>query len=687
MFTRKKQTPYDFPDDEAVFKANAEADRNILAQRIPEEYLLDPRNAEPKLDHLRAVLMEQSEKNKKENMERFSSSPSRLNKSFDALGDRSADDEEDTADSTITDILDAAEKDVNEHLARMKAVLLKDPTLLDTYSRHTDILLQEQAKKLDSMQQKREELQSKSMDILKSLSQNIYAGGDSELTESDVQQARLDSWEKALEWYIYCPPDYKNNDSSVSTILSERSILSKSIGGSGSSNNKPSLNLHQLLQHLSITCITEDDETNIAALEKANQMCEAHLATAQSLISDASENTGVNYEAYTIQLMAHSLAAQGMLKRSEQIHSQYLLHGREALKIGSSLEMAEAKRRQSDNATMLLQRWWMMENLAEQEDRSGEEIRVNEEVRGIIPSSSCRMDPLFTRPEYSLEAAKALKSMRMVVRCRSTSNRSNIASDIGGNLDPQASRRFELTDNLIQRTSTSLEQRLLNSFSEIYSNGGTYDFTSLKAAIRPGRLDWLSLREVAEALMNFDSGRSLHKKYLELVINTRFPEFFAENGIFTPPPKNFEEKDDVDVDTMRSKLSNLFHRVCEVLSEEFKLIAHVFSPTLPLHLQEGSSSESRKSVNSSSFSETYPLQVARSLLQRIISDRHDGMQAKINELMESIDQEGDSVSGAKKLDMFVLIHEKAAVLFSRLKDGAQKMWGASAPLYGETKER
>ena len=671
MYSTKKPNISDFPDDEGILKAASEENRaSAFTQGIPEEYLYDPLNAEPKLDNLRSVLLNQSEGDDDELISTGSDDFESLDISTESYGGKK--------DNVITDILNAAERDVNVHLSRIKAVLSQDPSLLETYSRESDGLLQERVMNLEKMQQKRDELQSKSMEILKSLSQNIDVGGESGLTQSDVQQARLTAWEKALEWYIYCPPDNNTLDSMGSNDpAAEKSKKS-------ASSNKPSLTLHQLLQHLSLTCITEDDQTLTAALEKASQMCTAHLESASSLLSDASENTGINYEAYAIHLMAHSLAAQGTLKRSEKIQNQYLLHGREALKIGSALEMAEARRRQSDNASMLIRRWWMMENLAEQEELSNQPINVNEEVRGTISSSSCQMDPLFTRPENSIEAARVLKNLRMVVRCRSTSNTSNIGNDVGGAVDPHASRRFDLTDRLIQRTSASLEQRLLNTFSKIYSEGGIYDFTSIKAARRPGRLDWAMLREVAEALMNFDSGRSLHKKYVELVVSIKFPELFNDNSIFSPvKQQEGEDKVEFDVDATRSKLSNLFHRVCEVCTDEFKLIAHAFSPTLPPYLQDASSSK-KKSNHPSSFSETYPLQVARALLQRIISDRHYGMQAQINELLESIDQKGDSASGAKKLDTFVVIHEKAAGLFSLLKDAAQKMWGTSTPSYGKT---
>jgi hypothetical protein len=119
---------------------------------------------------------------------------------------------------------------------------------------------------------------------------------------------------KALEWYIYCPPPPDGSLRGSNDRAVEKTKKSTSL-------SKPSLTLHQLLQHLSLPCIIKDDQTLMAALEKASQMCTAHLESASSLISDASENAVINYEAYTIHLMAHSLAAQGTLKWGEKYKS------------------------------------------------------------------------------------------------------------------------------------------------------------------------------------------------------------------------------------------------------------------------------------------------------------------------------------------------------------------------------
>jgi hypothetical protein len=56
-----------------------------------------------------------------------------------------------------------------------------------------------------------------------------------------------------------------------------------------------------------------------------------------------------------------------------------------------------------------------------------------------------------------------------------------------------------------------------------------------------------------------------------------------------------------------------------------------------------------------------------------VSDPRHGLQARINDLLASIDRNGDFDAGAKKLDTFVVIHEKAAGLFGLLKDAAENM--------------
>lgn len=382
-------------------------------------------------------------------------------------------------------------------------------------------------------------------------------------------------------------------------------------------------------------------------LSLASEMCLAVQEATIVAVRDAADEAAEAQDAYQIRLEAHALHARRTMVESDAIQNDFRSCGRAALQIGQQLEFAESKRRQCESASILIRRWWMMENLAEQEALSGEELKVQEEMRGVIPIQKCRMDPLFTNPDRSLEAAKALKQLRAVVKARGNA----AASGAGGwmnmsSSDVNTTRRFEITAKLVARTSLALEQRLLNNFSEIYGKGGVYDFTEDP---RPGSIDWVNLRELAQALLLFDSGRNLHRRYVDMVISTRFPELFQ-------PSHEEQESEDgsFNMKATRSKLSSLFHRVSDVCTAEFELIAHVFGSGA-----EGGSDE-------------MPLTVARALLQRVISDPKSGLQARINDLLESVDRRGDFDAGAKKLDTFVVIHEKAAGLFSLLKEAAAK---------------
>ncbi|KAK1744828.1 exocyst complex component 5 [Skeletonema marinoi] len=462
--------------------------------------------------------------------------------------------------AAFKDMIRAADADVANHAARMRKLNESEGG---------------GAGKDASSWREREERRRKwdaKADALKKEAPTILRLADTPIegTQAEVTKERMARWQRALELYV--------------TVQKKRGMR----GGREE--------MLEALSQASQVCTNLLDQTSLASRDATDAMTEAE-------------------DAYHIRLEAHTMLADRVSEQAEKIEEQFRTNGRAALKIGQQLELAEAKKRQCDTASLLIRQWWMMENLAEQEELSGEELQVNEEVRGVIPSSSCRMDPLFTRPENSLEAAKALKALRTVVK-----SRGNSAS--GTLLDPMSRHRFDVTSKLIQRTSVALESRLLNSFSEIYVTGGTYDFSSPDAASRPGRLNWIQLRNLAMALSNFDGGRGLHKRYVQMVVSSRFPEL--HHGKSGNDDSDSDEDDDhLDMDSMRQKLPTYF-----IASMKF----------------------------------------ARTLLQRVISDPRDGLQARINDLLESIDRRGDFDAGTKKLDTFVVIHEKAAGLFTMLKD-------------------
>lgn len=435
-------------------------------------------------------------------------------------------------------------------------------------------------------------------------------------------------------------------------------------------------------------------------LSQAADMCSTLVDVTKQITKDATESILEVENAYQIRLESHELFCRNALARTEEIQNQFRINGRAALQIGNQLEFAESKRQRCESASILIRRWWLMESLAEQENMSGEPLKVQEEVRGSVPLTSCRMDPLFTRPENSLEASRALKQLRQVVKSRGNAASANMQTGQWEKADGTSSRRFDLTADLIQRTSEALEERLLNSFSEIFSRGGTYEFgttTSMTAKQRAGVIAWQELRDIAQACWLFEGGRRLHQKYVDIVVATRLPELFdttkikkhvgatapkrseagdgtvrggesggigeegisaAANNEIDPALEPEIEEEEFDMDATRSQLSGLFHRVSEVFMQEFQLIAYVFDY----------SDEAEGAVT-----ESIPLSVARGLCARVIGDPRNGLQARINELLDTIDRRSDFDTGAKKLDTFVVIHEKAAGLFGLLKDSAERL--------------
>ena len=366
-------------------------------------------------------------------------------------------------------------------------------------------------------------------------------------------------------------------------------------------------------------------------------------------------------DAYQIRLEAHELFCRNALGRTEEIQNQFRINGRAALQIGNQLEFAESKRKRCESASMLIRRWWMMESLAEQENMSGEPLKVQEEVRGVVPLTSCRMDPLFTRSENSIEASRALRQLRQVVKSRGNAASANMQTGKWEKSDVTSSRRFDLTAGLIQRTSEALEERLTNDFIAIYGRGGAYEFNhglSITQKHRAGIIAWQKLRDIAHACWLFEGGRKLYENYVNIVVATRLPELFNTSKVKAKAGEDGENEteEDFDMDTARSQLSRLFHRVSEVLMQEFKLVVHVFDFSGD---SDGAPTES------------IPLSVARSLCIRVIGDPKNGLQARINDILDKIDRKSDFDTGTKKLDTFVVIHDKAANLFEQMKIAAE----------------
>jgi Exocyst complex component Sec10 len=562
--------------------------------------------------------------------------------------------------------LRAAGGDVRLHRARVQAGIHNNLKLIRTYQLDSDPDHVARIKALEERSSAKEELLHQADTIIQELTDSLTMKG---LTAYEKQQLQLARWQRALELYVY-ETHSKPMSSAAST-------------SAGPSSAAATLDWQSLFEKL-LSGISEDQDIS-QVLQQASQMCQVVVSQAQKTLQDAAAMVTAEESAYVIRLQAHGMFSQSSLRQVHGIEEQFVSAGKAALQIGHQLEHAEMKRSQCEAASVLLRRWWILESLAEQEQNSGALIPVEEEIEGLIPPNSARLDHLFTKPENSLEAAKALKQLRAVARARGNNSGTGgmpAGADASGTSaapassqaifkDEASQRRFAVTAALIARVSDALESRLLQQFTKIYSSGGTYDFSHKP---RPGAIDWRELRSIASSLLLFDSGRNLHKRYVDMVVATRFPELFmrdstlkdendadvADNVMADDELDTFEKKREFNVDATRTKLSALFHKVSDVCTAEFELIAHVFG-------SEGSRTDLLDG------SEEMPLVVARSLLQRVVSDPRHGLQSRINELLTSIDRLGDFDAGAKKLDTFVVIHEKAAGLFRLLRDAADRM--------------
>ena len=535
-------------------------------------------------------------------------------------------------------LLSAAQDDVRLHRGRVQAGLKKDARLIRSYTLEKDPIYRERQERMEERHNQVEELSHKSPEIMAQLAADSGQKAKGK-TQAEMTQLHLEHWQEALKVYVHCQPE----DVIDSKMLDWSALFEKLLNG-----------------------IPEDQDIS-EILAQASQMCNDLVQQCKTVVSDAADNVSDMEAAYRIRLQAHQEFSRHSLQVVGQIEDQFKRSGRAALQIGQQLEHAELKRSQCEAASVLIRRWWTLETLAEQEANNGEMINVMDEVCGQIPAEASQMDELYTLPENSLEAARALKQLRAVVRSKGNAAATGSASAAVLH-DTAAQRRFDLTSSLIRRTSEALEQRLLGTFELVYNEGGgAYDFS---AKPRPGSMDWRELRSLAQALLLFDSGRNLHKRYVDMVVKSRFPELFQKSAAPVVKPTGDAE---FDMDTTRTKLSNLFHRVSDVCTAEFELIAYVFGTTTSASADKNHGESGSSHGNWLDGSEEMALVVARALLQRVISDPQNGLQSRINDLLASIDRIGDFEAGAKKLDTFVVIHEKAAGLFALLKDAAERM--------------
>lgn len=109
---------------------------------------------------------------------------------------------EKTEEESLDALMEAAQRDVRLHHARIRAALLNNPTLLAEYDYMQDpayIARQERKKERISVV---ESLAKEAKTILKELDEEKL-----NLTQAERTQVKLARWQRALELYVYCPSE------------------------------------------------------------------------------------------------------------------------------------------------------------------------------------------------------------------------------------------------------------------------------------------------------------------------------------------------------------------------------------------------------------------------------------------------------------------------------------------------
>ena len=107
-----------------------------------------------------------------------------------------------TEEESLDALMDAAQRDVRLHHARIRAALLNNPALLAEYDYMQDptyIARQERKKERIAVV---ESLAKEAKTILKELDEEKL-----NLTQAERTQVKLARWQRALELYVYCPSE------------------------------------------------------------------------------------------------------------------------------------------------------------------------------------------------------------------------------------------------------------------------------------------------------------------------------------------------------------------------------------------------------------------------------------------------------------------------------------------------
>ena len=363
------------------------------------------------------------------------------------------------------------------HRARVQAALHNDTKLIKSYQLDTDPVHLERLQRLEERVRRQEELLQDADTILRELGDTSAKG----LTQAEKQQLQLVRWQRALELYVYTPH------------LQAAQHHRQHHESSSSEHNTQQHHHHhyyyldwQSLFEKLLDGISEDQDMS-QVLQQASEMCRQLVTATEQSVQDSARQVAAQESAYVIRLEAHQLFARATLESVGAIEGRFQNAGRAALQIGHQLEHAELKRAQCEAASILIRRWWILESLAEQEASSGNLIPVREEMENLIPPNAARLDHLFTKPENSLEAAKALQQLRAVVRSRGhhavpvAGGGGGASTTVGTTSlakDSASQRRFDRTAGLIARVSDALERAPAGDLSKGLQHGRSVRFQS-----------------------------------------------------------------------------------------------------------------------------------------------------------------------------------------------------------------
>ena len=111
-------------------------------------------------------------------------------------------------DSSLTALLEAAQKDIRLHQARIKAAAANNHLLLEEYDFSKDPSWVDRQAKHKSRMEHMVQLQQDRGVILKDLVEDTTESKKNKnLTPEEKNQVKLARWQRALELYVYCPTD------------------------------------------------------------------------------------------------------------------------------------------------------------------------------------------------------------------------------------------------------------------------------------------------------------------------------------------------------------------------------------------------------------------------------------------------------------------------------------------------